>query len=193
MDSIFGAQSTSRESLEYNLRPLLDEKLDDESCSGPSLRRQSGLLAFWNIKILSIVLAISLIGNLASILRAVRPRGSTCHERSIYGRDTLLSAPKGVILTYHVADLATDYNVPFQWATDYATDNLTLAAELWDGINFDVGFVALRYEWTEEKDLPRAQPFPWDHEQGLYVLNGYHALHCLVSYQEVTSSGLCAY
>lgn len=99
MDSIFGAQSTSRESLEYNLRPLLDEKLDDESWSGPNLRRQSGLLAFWNIKILSIVLAISLIGNLASILRAVRPRGFTCHERSIYGRDTLLPAPKGVILT----------------------------------------------------------------------------------------------
>lgn len=193
MDYIFRAQSTSREFLDYNLRPLLDEKSDDESWSGPSQRQRSGLLAFWNTKILSIVLAISLIGNFASILRTIRPKGSICHERSIYGWDTLLPAPKGVILTYHVADLASDYNVPFQWATNYATDNLTLAAELWDGINFDVGFVALPYEWTAEKTLPRAQPFPWDHEQGLYVLNGYHALHCLVSCERIAGFGLCAY
>ena len=42
--------------------------------------------------------------------------------------------------------------------------------------------VALPYTWTEKKGLPDAQVFPWDHDQGLYVLNGYHALHCLVSY-----------
>jgi len=79
------------------------------------------------------------------------------------------------------AALAADLTIPFQWATDYASPNLTLAGELWESIDFDVGMVALPYEWTDEKELPRAQFFPWDHDQGLYVINGYHALHCLKS------------
>lgn len=70
--------------------------------------------------------------------------------------------------------------IPFEWATEYANPNLTESGPLWDAINFDIGMVALWYTWTDFKDLPRAQVFPWDHDQGLYVINGYHALHCLV-------------
>ena len=80
------------------------------------------------------------------------------------------------------ADLPDNHFVPFERATDYATENLTLEAELWDGIEFDPGFVALPYSWTESKALPRVEAFPWDKNQGLSVLNGYHALHCLVSW-----------
>lgn len=92
----------------------------------------------------------------------------------------LHSTSEGAVLILQIATLAADLTIPFQWATDYASPNLTLAGELWESIDFDVGMVALPYDWTDEKDLPRAQVFPWDQEQGLYVLNGYHALHCLV-------------
>jgi len=87
------------------------------------------------------------------------------------------AAPKHERSKY--ADLAWDLNIPFEWATDYANPNLTESGALWDAIMFDVGFVALPYEWTDSVDLPRAQEFPWDRTQGLYVINAYHALHCL--------------
>lgn len=32
--------------------------------------------------------------------------------------------------------------------------------------------------------LPEAQTFPWDDNKGLYLLNGYHNLHCLVGDQK---------
>ena len=95
-----------------------------------------------------------------------------CTPLSILSYAKLIKYPAGIL---------NNHLIPFEWATDYATENLTLAAELWDSIDFDPGFVALPYDWTESKSLPRAQAFPWDKSQGLYVLNGYHALHCLVS------------
>ena len=80
------------------------------------------------------------------------------------------------------AELAADLTLPFEWATDYASTNLTLSGELWENINFDKGMVALPNEWTDSKQLPRAQAFPWDHERGLYILNGFHVIHCLVRF-----------
>ena len=44
------------------------------------------------------------------------------------------------------AGILNNHLIPFEWATDYATENLTLAAELRDNINFDPGFVALPYD-----------------------------------------------
>lgn len=77
------------------------------------------------------------------------------------------------------ASLEPTLQVPFEWSTDYADPNLTAAGALWDSISFDVGFVALDADWTAAHGLPAAQPFPWDKTKGLYVLNGFHALHCL--------------
>ena len=85
------------------------------------------------------------------------------------------------------AELEKDLSVPFEWASEYATTNLTLGNELWESINFDAGMVALPNEWTDSKDLMRAQPFPWDREQGLYILNGHHNLHCLVKLDQSKS------
>lgn len=68
---------------------------------------------------------------------------------------------------------------PFEWSSEYADTNLTAAGVLWDNISFDAGVVALEYDWTAAHGLPHAQPFPWDQSKGLYLLNGFHALHCL--------------
>ena len=118
-------------------------------------------------------LSLSCITNIILLTRKLP------HERSKYGALSILHY-FSFSANFHRADLATDVPVAFEWATEYSNPNLTEAAALWESISFDVGMVALPYIWTEEKSLPRAQPFPWDHSQGLYVLNGYHALHCLV-------------
>lgn len=54
------------------------------------------------------------------------------------------------------------------------------ADRAWDAINIDNGSLALDYAYIEKMGLPRAQPFPWDGTKGIYLLNGYHGMHCLV-------------
>ena len=66
------------------------------------------------------------------------------------------------------------------WMTKYGNTNLTEAAVIWEDISFDAGMVALDHAWAEAKGIPQAQNFPWDKSKGLFVLNGYHSLHCLV-------------
>jgi len=44
----------------------------------------------------------------------------------------------------------------------------------------DVGHVALDDGWVRSHGLPEAQHVPWDSSKGLYVLNGFYNLRCLV-------------
>lgn len=80
----------------------------------------------------------------------------------------------------HVAGLEADKVLEIPWMTKYGNTNLTEAAVVWEDISFDAGMVALDHTWAESKGIPRAQDFPWDKSKGLFVLNGYHSLHCLV-------------
>lgn len=82
-----------------------------------------------------------------------------------------------------VAALERNIPTPFQWHTAYNGDNQTLANQLWTalGPDIDSGFVAIPYEWSAAKKLLPAQQFPWDTTKGIYLLNGQHNLHCLVS------------
>ena len=57
---------------------------------------------------------------------------------------------------------------------------MTATNEAWEALSYDLGSVAIDYEEAEALRLPRAQPFPWDYSKGLYFLNAYHSLHCLV-------------
>ena len=61
---------------------------------------------------------------------------------------------------------------------------------LWDNISVDAGTVALSRSYAAAKGLPEAQTFPWDNEKGLYLLNGYHNLHCLVQLSKPVSDRL---
>ena len=65
--------------------------------------------------------------------------------------------------------------------TPYSTHNLTEVRKIWEEISIDDGMVALPDVFSSKKELPEAQRFPWDDSKGLYFLNGYHNLHCLVS------------
>jgi hypothetical protein len=72
--------------------------------------------------------------------------------------------------------------VVYLHASDYSSNNKTLANELWDSINLDALEVVLSPEYVAEHSLDESTPFPWDPERHIYFLKVFHSLHCLVSY-----------
>ena len=50
----------------------------------------------------------------------------------------------------------------------------------WESLNFDLGNIALGDDYADSKGLPRAERFAWDGDKGLYFLNAFHSIHCLV-------------
>ena len=78
------------------------------------------------------------------------------------------------------ANLERNVLVPIERSTPYSSHNLTEVRSLWEDISIDDGMVALPNSFVQDKHLPEAQRFPWDDGKGLYFLNGYHNLHCLV-------------
>ncbi|KAF2454429.1 hypothetical protein BDY21DRAFT_103594 [Lineolata rhizophorae] len=63
----------------------------------------------------------------------------------------------------------------------YVFENETEHNEFWENINVDAGLVALSDEWVREHGLQLGQRFPWDDTKGIYVLEGFHSMHCLKS------------
>lgn len=54
-------------------------------------------------------------------------------------------------------------------------DSLWQAPEMHGG----VGMVALSKTWAKSQGLPSAQSWPWDYSKGIYLVNGFHTLHCV--------------
>ncbi|KAI2613459.1 uncharacterized protein GGS25DRAFT_467243 [Hypoxylon fragiforme] len=77
------------------------------------------------------------------------------------------------------ANLRRTREEPYVLVTQYSSDNDTLQDQLWHNINVDSAVVALSDEWAARHDLRTAQRFPWDQTKGIYILHGYHNLHCL--------------
>ena len=82
---------------------------------------------------------------------------------------------------HRLASLERNVPIPIERSTPYSSHNLTEVRSLWEDISIDNGMVALPDSFVQEKGLPEAQRFPWDEDKGLYFLNGYHNLHCLVT------------
>lgn len=53
--------------------------------------------------------------------------------------------------------------------------------ELWDDILPAHGIVAVDYRWAAERRMPATMSLPSDPSKGVYVIDAYHQLHCLVS------------
>ena len=63
----------------------------------------------------------------------------------------------------------------------YTDRNDTFRDEVWKTINIDDGMIALPDDFIRDRGLPVSQRFPWDESKGIYLLHGYHNLHCVVS------------
>ncbi|KAJ5504750.1 hypothetical protein N7463_007624 [Penicillium fimorum] len=91
----------------------------------------------------------------------------------------IVSNPKHYQRPSKYANLHLTHTEPYVLLTDYSSHNTTLADNLWHSINIDSGVVALPDSFAASHDLRTAQRFPWDTSKGIYILHGFHNLHCL--------------
>ena len=113
---------------------------------------------------LIVVAILSSLGNVLWALQAIRASSAETPNdgRSLY------------------AGLERDVPTPYRDDTIFASHNRTIADAAWDSWVVDPGIVALPHDWVKDKMLPQAQHWPWDKNKGIYLLNGFHNIHCLV-------------
>lgn len=92
---------------------------------------------------------------------------------------SLLYSPRTKYWPSKYANLLRNREEPYVRRTRYSSDNETLKDQLWHDINVDHGVVALSDDWVAQHGLRSAQRFPWDTTKGIYILHGFHNLHCL--------------
>ena len=169
---------------EYKLLEPEDLSLEDEQCSEwrPMTLRFS-VKAF--VPLLVFLLLTSFALNVGLGYQQLRTRREYSRERpTIYGRTLVaLFDNHHNTLRYSTAGLFKDVSIPFTVDNVYDSKNRSIADEAWDSplLIPETGLVAMSDDWVTSKGLPRAQRFPWDKSKGLYVLNGFHSMHCLVS------------
>ena len=76
--------------------------------------------------------------------------------------------------------------MPWTWHGPFFQHNETRIFEKWLEVDSSDGIVALTDTYVQEKGLPASQRFPWDAAKGLYLVNAFHNLHCLVSHHELS-------
>ncbi|KAG5987437.1 hypothetical protein E4U54_004997 [Claviceps lovelessii] len=72
-------------------------------------------------------------------------------------------------------------NLKWNQPTPIPFDERGIDDPLWDDPEFDyfAGFVALDHQYAKKHNILSSQNWPWDHSKGIYVLHGYHSLHCV--------------
>lgn len=74
--------------------------------------------------------------------------------------------------------------IPVRWANEYSSATTAGMDEVdrnWDNINASLGLVAISHGLAAKHGLPPTMDDPRDRGKGIYTLEGYHSLHCLVS------------
>lgn len=119
---------------------------------------------------LVLVAILSCLGNLLWAVQALRatPTETLNRDKSIY------------------AGLERDVPTPYRDDLIFNSPNRSLADAAWESWVVDPGIVALPHNWVKGKMLPQAQHWPWDEDKGLYLLQGFHNMHCLVRKPNVT-------
>ena len=83
---------------------------------------------------------------------------------------------------YSSSAAGLEQNVPIPWHdSEFASHNRTILDTAWKMLDDNVGVVSLDDDFTTENGLPKAQRWPWSKSKGVYLLQAYHNIHCLVS------------
>ena len=131
--------------------------------------------------ILIIALSLSIITNfvlglLHWPLKGIRPQ---IEYASLYGIVFLIMSREDWLI--NEAGLTKYVSVPYTLEGPYSlAKNRARTDKLWSEIDIDSGVIALPDSYVSEKGLPEAMRFPWDNSKGIYFVNAYHNLHCLV-------------
>ena len=73
-----------------------------------------------------------------------------------------------------------EISTSLHWWTAYGSHNHTRDDQLWKAINPSHGFVAIDRQTATDHHLPVSMYLPSDDSKGVYLLEAYHQLHCLV-------------
>ena len=162
-------------------RSLKQEIQEDRAGTRPSEPQPSRTRRrFTSILFACLTLSVLLNGFLGVRYLRLQSQAQSAFGKLRYAKDlpSLLTNE----LTKVSAGLSRDNPISWTHHTPYtgAENNQTEADVLWNKISVDAGAVALTNSYASSKGLPAAQKFPWDSDKGLYLLNGYHNLHCLV-------------
>ncbi|KAM3554246.1 hypothetical protein MY1884_006238 [Beauveria asiatica] len=148
------------------------DRWSDESKEPPSPARphkaSRNPLYICSFIVSMILLTMSLFVNMIFILR-IQPSRQIAKS----------SLAEGDCPSTH-AGLLRDVPVAIQHGTEYTGDNLTQVRALWEELSGDPGVVALPEVYVQQTKLPHALRFPWDEDKGVYLVQGFHDLHCLV-------------
>lgn len=145
-------------------RLLQDEDKYSELYYSPAQRDQSQLLFYKRYAFIA-----SFLLTLSIILNAILFSSRATHF-------TIMSDPD----RSEYANLEVETTLTWQKQSDYSSDNMTLTDERWKALSADDGIVAIDREWAASKGLPLSEStFPWDSSKSIYLLNGYHGIHCL--------------
>lgn len=63
--------------------------------------------------------------------------------------------------------------------TEYSSPDPAIVDAAWGKYVIN-GFVTLPLSWAEDRHWPAARPMPGNPSEGIYVVDGFHQLHCLV-------------
>lgn len=77
------------------------------------------------------------------------------------------------------AGLVEEVWLPWEDKTEYNNENFTAMDRKWGELRADNGIITLPKTYAAEHGLQRGSEFPWDSSKDIYLLNGYHGIHCL--------------
>ncbi|KAF7906113.1 hypothetical protein EAF00_000392 [Botryotinia globosa] len=75
----------------------------------------------------------------------------------------------------------------FRTYTDFSNINQSISDAAWDHFTTN-GFVAIPHDEAANYGLPSAQNFPDNPNKGIYVLSGFHELHCVIYLRDTIKS-----
>lgn len=158
--------------MEKSYRPLSTssdcDASEDEIYTSPSGTRTAGYFSVQNILIFLLIMT-----NIITIAKL------SVHSRSRL-HNIAPSAPASEKLA--VVDAFPEMYTAFHWWTAYGSHNHTRDDTLWDAINPSHGFIAIDRKETATKHWRSTMYLPSDESKGVYLLEAYHQLHCLVSW-----------
>lgn len=75
--------------------------------------------------------------------------------------------------------------IPYTWWSRYSSadaEKAPIIDQAWDAIIPAHGIVAVDRQWAAEKQLPASMNLPSDSSKGVYIIDAYHQIHCLVRF-----------
>jgi len=69
--------------------------------------------------------------------------------------------------------------VQFRTYSEFSNVNQSISDAAWESFTTN-GFVAIPHGEAADAGLPVAEDFPDDSSKGVYVLGGFHEIHCVV-------------